>query len=207
MYNSKLDDDKGVETDLAYNTRLAYCMFKAEHVGEKITRQQFINWCEQQIKKGPFILEKKPNKSSVKKWYKRWSHEESAISYILNEIKNRLSTADDKYNISVLELIIEDLKFIKRLYDEKNNLKKSDFLNLKDYFLTLKHIDEEISIIERRVRVRLGLANSYTDNLNKHEGSMIIQQQGLENIHELTDDDLDLILSANDDYEDFTDKL
>lgn len=207
MINSKLEDEKGTETDLAFNSRVAFCMFKAEHLGEKITINDFIEWCDEQIQNGPFILEKKPNKSSVKKWRKRWSHDESAIVYIIKEIKNRLSTADDKYQFDILDLIIEDLEFIRDLYSERKLLKKSDFKNPKDYHLSRKHINETITTTENRIRVRLGLATSYNNNKQEIEGNMNINQAGEENIHKLSDDDLNIILSANDEQDDFLDKL
>jgi len=207
MFNSKLKDEKGTETDLAFNTRIAYCIFKAEHVGEKTTRTQFIKWCEEQIQKGPFILGKKPNKSSLKKWRKRWSHDESAISYIIHEIQNRLSTADDKYEITILDLIVDDLKFIKKLYNERNNLSISDFINVKDYFLSINHIENAISTIEKRIRVRLELPTNYNNNKQEIEGNMKITQPGEENIYEYTPEEMELIQNMKNTTDDILDEL
>ena len=57
---------------------------------------------------------------------------------------------------------------------------------------------------------RLACGKSTTNNYNDNKISGTLDVNGIpgqENIHEITDDELDLILSANDNYEDFTDKL
>ena len=57
---------------------------------------------------------------------------------------------------------------------------------------------------------RLACGKSTTNNYhdNKISGTLDVNgMPGQENIHEITQEDLDLILSANDDYEDFTDEL
>lgn len=208
MFKSNLKDDEGVETDLARNTRWAYGMFKEEHIGEETTREQFIDWCQEKIENGPFVLEKKPNKSSLKRWYHRWSHEESALQYILDKIEDDLSKSDDKYKINILELIIDDIKFIQKLYDERTQVVKMTFENPKDRYLTINHIENAISTIEKRIRVRLGLPTSYNNNKQEIQGDMNINKPGEENINNLSDDDLDLILSANDENnEEFLDKI
>ena len=188
MFISRLKDEEGEETDLAMNTRWAYCLFKAEHIGEETTREDFINWCQEKIENGPFVLDKKPNKSSLKRWYHRWSHEESALQYILHIIEDTLSKSDDKYKINILELI--------------------SFESPKERYLILNHIENAISTIEKRIRVRLGLPTSYNNTKQEIQGDMNINKPGEENINNLSDEDLNLILSANDDEnEEFLDKI
>lgn len=208
MFISRLKDEQGEETELAKNTRWAYGMFKAEHIGEETTREDFINWCQEKIENGPFVLDKKPNKSSLKRWYHRWSHEESALQYILHIIEDTLSKSDDKYKINILELIIDDIKFIQKLYDERKKVFEISFESPKERYLILNHIENAISTIEKRIRVRLGLPTSYNNTKQEIQGDMNINKPGEENINNLSDEDLNLILSANDDEnEEFLDKI
>ena len=66
----------------------------------------------------------------------------------------------------------------------------------------------DYSTIEKRIRVRLGLPTSYNNTKQEIQGDMNINKPGEENINNLSDDDLDLILSANDDEnEEFLDKI
>ena len=134
MFKSKLTDGKSTETEIAFNTRRAYCMFRAEHIGEKTTKIQFINWCEKQIGIESFPLTKKPNRASVTRWFNKWKYDESAVSFIINELQERLSKSEDKYKMSMLDLIIEDLEYIQDLYSERRVISISDFTNPKDYF-------------------------------------------------------------------------
>ena len=68
--------------------------------------------------------------------------------------------------------------------------------------------DDSISTIEKRIRVRLGLPTSYNNTKQEIQGDMNINKPGEENINNLSDEDLNLILSANDDEnEEFLDKI
>lgn len=207
MHKSKITNEHGTETDLAFNTRVAYGFFKAEHVGEETTDAQFIEDCGKKIENGQFILEKKPSQRSITRWKKIYPWEESAISQLIEIIQNRLETADEKYEFNILDLIVEDLQFIKQLYAERSKVFKLSFENPKDKYLTINHIENAISSIEKRVRVRLGLPTSYNNNKQEIEGNMNITQPGDENIHQLSDEDLDLILSVNESDEEFLDRL
>lgn len=187
MFNSRLQKGNRKETPYAHACRQEYCYFRAEHVGEKTSISQFLEFCKKRVKEGSFTAEKIPSKSVIEHtWFKLWDWDKSALEYIIHIIDEKLETADDKYEISILELIIEDVKFIKKLYSERDSLKKDDFDNIKDYFITINHIEDAISEIEKRIRMRLEMPTNYNANNHKVDANLQVENE-LENIKRITD--------------------
>lgn len=87
-----------------------------------------------------------------------------------------------------------------------------DEIDKSEYALTSKirmmqDLTNTASKAHEQFRLACGKSTNNNFNDNKFSGQVALEMVGEENIHELSDEDLDLILSANEEDGDFTDQL
>lgn len=103
----------------------------------------------------------------------------------------------------------------KRIFKKIMNWADKAIINIidSDYALTtqirmMQDVTNTAAKAHEQYRLACGKSTNNNFNDNKVSGTLDVKGFiGKENIHELSDEDLDLILSANEDNEDFTDKL
>ena len=139
-----------------------------------------------------------------------WCWIERAKLYDMEKAIQDEEESEQEYketNKKVKERLLDMLDFTDELF---HKVKDND--NNYALMTIMKLFNENTVIIERLYTLyRLACGRSTTNNFNdnKVSGKVAMKLVGEENIHELSDEDLDLILSANDDNpdEDFTDRL
>lgn len=146
--------------------------------------------------------------SSIKTMSTKWSWMERAALYDSSLILKEMEENDKEFketNKEFKNVFKETLGFaddlLQQLIDNVNDNALSTRINMLN---TLMNV---LDALYRNYRLACGRSTRITESTVDANVDANVEMVGEENIHELTQEDLEEILSANDDNEDFTDNL
>jgi len=146
--------------------------------------------------------------SSIKTMSTKWSWMERAALYDSSQILKEMEENDKEFkktNKDFIKVFKESLSFaddlLQQLIDNVNDNALSTRINM---FNTLMNV---LDTLYRNYRLACGRSTQIRETTVDASVEADVEVVGESNIHELTEDDLELILSANDNAEDFTDNL
>lgn len=150
----------------------------------------------------------KTNISSLKHMSTKWAWFERASLYDSNLVLKEM----EENEIEFKQTNKEFKNVFKETLNFANDLLKELIDNVKDNALStrinmLNTLMNVLDALYRNYRLSCGRSTRITESTVDANVDANVEMIGEENIHELTKEDLEEILSANDDNEDFTDNL
>jgi len=152
---------------------------------------------------------KKVSKNSLEQMSSKWAWFERAALYDSNQVLKEMEENDKEFkktNKDFIKVFKESLSFaddlLQQLIANVNDNALSTRINM---FNNLMNV---LDTLYRNYRLACGRSTQIREtSVDANVDANVETLIGEENIHELTEDDLELILSANDNAEDFTDNL
>jgi hypothetical protein len=149
------------------------------------------------------------SKNSLEQMSSKWAWFERAALYDSNQVLKEMEENDKEFkktNKDFIKVFKESLKFadelLQQLIANVNDNALSTRINM---FNNLMNV---LDTLYRNYRLACGRSTQIREtSVDANVDANVETLIGEENIHELTEEDLELILSANDNAEDFTDNL
>ena len=188
----------------------AYYRFKVflELPPEQRSLERALEKINSQDKSGNEEKTKKVSKASLEQMSSKWAWFERASLYDSNLILKEMEENNkefDKTNKEFKKVFTETLKFADNLLQQLMKNVNDNALSTRINMLnTLMNV---LDALYRNYRLACGRSTRITESTVDANVDANVEVIGEENIHDLSEEDLELILSANDDAEDFTDNL
>lgn len=163
-----------------------------------------------QKKSGKNKKTKLVSKSSIEQMSSKWCWFERAALYDQNKILEEIeeNTEDfKKTNEKFKKTFKDSLNFADKLLQELIQNENDNALSTRiNMFNTLMNV---LDSLYKNYRLTCGRSTHISESSNDHhvESNVTTQIIGEENIYEHTDEELEKILTINDDFDDFTDEL
>ena len=208
MWKTRLTDKKGTETKYAYDSKLVYCMVKAEDTYDEITVQYFGDNFKKIIDDLEFPWKHKnfPSANQIRnEWFKRWQWKECSQKYT-----EELLEEDDLLFIYKKS----NSKHIRELYKIRDDMRKElHYLMNSAWFETqdekqmaVSRCGKTLRNLETEIRLLLGLSTS-NSNVDANMEAKVESTVGEQNIFSYSPEEMERIQNIDNSNEDFIDKL
>lgn len=161
-----MSDEKGCESDYAYDSKLEYCKYKLKDVYNEKTYSDFEKYISQKVKKGEINWKHKntPTYNTIaNKWFKRWKWKECAKAYENAHIEPQKAEAFAIYNKKYLKDTITDFKIIDKIDIRITQLFRQQKEDAIDNTYRIAKLEETKNSVWHRIRERLGLDKETED--------------------------------------------